>query len=246
MSSNPPQQHCCANKVIHTGTPTGSIKTISNLTCYVTSNYTPNAKKFLFIFTDIFGLDLVNTKLVADTFAEKLDYPVIIMDILNNDIYVLGTDFDAWVANHPPELTTKICADFFKQFKIDHPNTEFLSGIGYCFGAKYLSHYLTSTNPLIDVGAFAHPSFVSDEELEAINKPLIISCAENDDIFSKDLRFKSEEILKKNKIHYQLDLYSNTNHGFAVRGDLNDPLVKYAAEKALIDQVYWFKFHENN
>ena len=246
MSSNPPQQHCCANKVIHTGTPTGSIKTISNLTCYVTSNYTPNAKKFLFIFTDIFGLDLVNTKLVADTFAEKLDYPVIIMDILNNDIYVLGTDFDAWVANHPPELTTKICADFFKQFKIDHPNTEFLSGIGYCFGAKYLSHYLTSANPLLDVGAFAHPSFVSDDELKAISKPLIISCAETDKIFPKDLRSKTEEILQNNKVHYQLDLYSHTTHGFAVRGDMNDPLVKYAAEKALIDQVYWFKFHENN
>ncbi|KAH3676507.1 hypothetical protein OGATHE_001497, partial [Ogataea polymorpha] len=58
---------------------------------------------------------------------------------------------------------------------------------------------------------------------------------------SDDLRAKTLEILQKKNIRYQIDLYSGTSHGFSVRGDLSDPVIKYAVEKALLDQIHWFR-----
>ncbi|KAG0680626.1 hypothetical protein C6P40_000907 [Pichia californica] len=251
MSSNPPSENCCAKVTLHSGKPQGSIEKIGNLNCYVTSNFNFNSEKYLFIFPDIFGIELVNTQLVADKFSDCLNYPVIIIDIVNNDPFKLDglLDFPQWKINHPVELTVNLIKEFFIDFEKNLKNNEtkakFLAGIGYCFGAKYLSHYLTKDG-LLDVGAFAHPSFVDEDELSAIRKPLIISCAETDSIFPRDLRFKSEEILSNSKIPYQIDLYSQTEHGFAVRGDMTVPQVKYAAEKALTDQVLFFKFHDSS
>lgn len=244
MASLPPQA-CCAKVVFQDGTPKGQVQKVCDLDCYVTENYSESAKKFLFVFTDIFGLELVNTRLVADRFAACLGYPVIIMDILNGNPFRLdgSMTFESWTPKHTPELTHAITKKFFDAFKVKFPDTVFLAGIGYCFGAKYLAPYLTSEG-LFDAGAFAHPSFVSSEALEAISKPLVLSCAEEDKIFPRDLRIKSQEILEKNKVHYQFDLFSHVSHGFTVRGDLSIPEVKYAAEKAFTDQVLWFQYHD--
>ena len=34
-----------------------------------------------------------------------------------------------------------------------------------------------------------------------------------------------ENVFKKNKIEYQIDKYPGTEHGFAVRGNENDPII---------------------
>ncbi len=244
MSSNPPQESCCAKVTFHGGAPKGLISTIAGLPCYTTSDFSKTTEKVLVIFTDIFGLGLNNTKLAADSFAAHLGYPVIIPDIFNNVPYVMGNDFNEWRVNHPADVTDGILKGFFEKFKTELSSVKFVAGIGYCYGASFLVDYLTKESGMINVGAFAHPSSISDEKLKAIDKPLIISCAETDPVFTKELRYKSEDILKENKIHYQFDLYSHTEHGFAVRGDLSIPEVRYAAEKALKDQVDFFKFHE--
>lgn len=246
MSCLPPQS-CCAKVVFQQGTPKGQIKKLCGLECYVTENYSESAKKFLFLFTDIYGLGLVNTLLVADRLGSCLDYPVIVMDFLQNDPYVSGgaQTLDAWLGAHTPEVITPILEKFFTAFKSSFPDTTFLAGIGYCFGARYLAPYLTADG-LLHAGAFAHPSFVSEEAFDAIRKPLLLSCAEVDTIFPREARFKSEEILQKNKLHYQFDIFSQVSHGFTVRGDLSVPEVKYAAEKALTDQVLWFRYHDKS
>lgn len=41
-------------------------------------------------------------------------------------------------------------------------------------------------------------------------------------------------------IPWQINLYSDTEHGFAVRADLTQPAVKYAKEQAFLQAVYWF------
>ena len=95
----------------------------------------------------------------------------------------------------------------------------------------------------IKAGFVAHPSFVDEEELAAINGPLSIAAAEVDGIFPAEKRHKSEEILVQTKVPFQINLYSGTEHGFAVKGDPAVKSQKFAKEKAFLQAVEWFEEH---
>lgn len=92
----------------------------------------------------------------------------------------------------------------------------------------------------IAVGYVAHPSFVEEEELAAISGPLAISAAETDTIFPSEKRHRSEEILKEVGQPYQINLFSQVEHGFAVRCDPSIKVQKFAKEQAFLQAVTWF------
>ncbi len=92
----------------------------------------------------------------------------------------------------------------------------------------------------VDVGFFAHPSFVEESELAAIQGPLSIAAAETDQIFPAEKRHKSEEIMVKTKQPYQINLYSGVVHGFSVRCDTSKKVEKFAKEQAFLQAVNWF------
>jgi len=95
----------------------------------------------------------------------------------------------------------------------------------------------------IEVGYFAHPSFVDEEELAAITGPLSIAAAETDSIFTTEKRHKSEDILKRTGQPYQINLYSGVEHGFSVRGDVSNRAQRWAKEQAFFQAVAWFDEH---
>ena len=120
-------------------------------------------------------------------------------------------------------------------------NCKKISGVGYCFGAKYVVRHLLPQAGKIDVGYIAHPSFVEEEELAAIKGPLSISAAEIDSLFTTEKRHKSEEILKAAGVPYQINLFSGVQHGFAVRCDLTIKENKFAKEAAFLQAIQWFE-----
>lgn len=95
----------------------------------------------------------------------------------------------------------------------------------------------------ISVGYVAHPSFVEEDELRAISGPLSIAAAQTDKIFPANLRHRSEEILIETGKPFQINLFSGVEHGFAVRGDPNDKVVRFAKEQAFYQAVQWFDEH---
>jgi dienelactone hydrolase len=100
--------------------------------------------------------------------------------------------------------------------------------------------YVVRHSPAIDVGFFAHPSFVEEEELASFKGPLAIAAAETDAVFPAEKRFKSEEILKNGGQPYQITLYSHVVHGFAVKSDFSKKVEKFAYESAFKQAVSWF------
>jgi len=86
----------------------------------------------------------------------------------------------------------------------------------------------------------AHPSFVDAKELKGMLAPLTIAAAETDHIFPAEKRREAEDILKDHHIPYQLTLYSDVAHGFAVRGDMKNSREKFAKESAFLQHVQWF------
>jgi len=95
----------------------------------------------------------------------------------------------------------------------------------------------------IDVGYVAHPSFVEEGELRAIEGPLSIAAAETDQIFPAEKRHKSETILVETKQPYQINLFSGVSHGFSVRCDTSKKHEKFAKEQAFLQAVTWFNEH---
>ncbi len=61
--------------------------------------------------------------------------------------------------------------------------------------------------------------FILTSELE----PLFLSCTDEDHTFSTQDRRKAMDILQTEKKSYQLQLFTKIAHGFALRGDLNNP-----------------------
>jgi hypothetical protein len=71
---------------IHEGVPTGNFETVHGLRTYVSNpKEASSGKQDTVIFlSDIFGVDLVNTKLVADEWAGQ-GYKVLLPDLFDND-----------------------------------------------------------------------------------------------------------------------------------------------------------------
>jgi dienelactone hydrolase len=111
--------------------------------------------------------------------------------------------------------------------------------IRYCFGAPYVCNELAGDQ--MTAGAFAHPAFLKEHhfrnlkskcqerlgrggrKLIDITEPLLLSCAEVDHTFGADSRRQAIDMLIEDKKTFQVQLFSGVAHGFALRGDMENP-----------------------
>ncbi|KAI0159311.1 dienelactone hydrolase [Pestalotiopsis sp. NC0098] len=252
MASHPPGD-CCGQGFKHEGEPEGQfVKVASKWDGYLAtpSHGTEHKDVSILYIPDILGL-YNNAKLLADQFAVR-GYRTLVVDVLNGDPAPLnfhsepGFHLPTWVSEgtggknpHTKEAIDPIVSAALTWLR-EELGAKKIGAVGYCFGAKYVVRHLVSD---IDAGFIAHPSFVDEDELAAITKPLSIAAAETDSIFPAELRHKSEEILIQSGVPYQLNLFSSVSHGFAVRCDLQQKDQRFAKEQALLQAVAWFDHH---
>nr|KMM71168.1 dienelactone hydrolase family protein [Coccidioides posadasii RMSCC 3488] len=244
MASNPPQE-CCGRGFKHEGNPAGEIKEI-NGKCKVLSSVrqspnllllsrrNQNPDHAILYLSDIMGI-YSNSQLLADSLASQ-GYLVMMPDFFRGEPWTLNSDMSklmGWDIDPIVEAAVKYLREEKGYKKI--------AAVGYCFGAKYVCRFMKQGK--IDVGFIAHPSFVTDEELAGITGPLSIAAAETDRVFPTELRHKSEEILKKTGLPYQINLFSGVEHGFAARADLSQRQAVFARDQAFNQAVTWFKWH---
>jgi len=244
MASNPPGA-CCATGFRHTGETFGTISTIEEIESYTVGDI--NSKKILFLFIDVFGIKIPNPQLLADQFSEA-GYLVFVPDLFEKDPYegdIMSPNpppgknfFSDWLPKHTPEIVAPIATKFVDAV-LKKYSPQYVATVGYCFGAKLSIELLG--NGKANIAALAHPSFITIDEVKAIKGPIIILGAEDDVIYTEELRNKTEATLKEIKATYHTTLTGGVSHGFAIRGDLSIPMVKYAKEKAFTDTLQWFE-----
>lgn len=139
---------------------------------------------------------------------------------------------------HGPDQVDPIVEKVINEMKSNMGVTK-IGAVGYCFGARFVARFAAQDKG-IEIACMAHPSFVGADELKAMITPLSIAAAETDQIFPVDKRHETEDILREQDIPYQICLYSDCQHGFAVRGDPANPRVKFAKEAAFLQHVQWF------
>ncbi|KAI1387121.1 dienelactone hydrolase [Hypoxylon trugodes] len=245
MASNAPGD-CCVKGVRHDGEPTGTLIKIDTHDAYQATPDPSKAKDAaILIIPDVISI-WQNSKLIADQFAAN-GYYTLIIDVFNGDAMSLnrpeGFDFFGWLNKgstgdnpHTKEAVDPIVEKAIKFLK-GEKGFKKIGAVGYCFGAKYVCRHFRNG---IQAGFVAHPSFVEEEELEGFKAPLSIAAAETDEIFPAEKRHRSEQILAKNGLPYQINLYSQVVHGFAVRCDPSKKIQRFAKEQAFFQAVTWF------
>ncbi|KAI9800551.1 MAG: hypothetical protein M1825_004100 [Sarcosagium campestre] len=86
----------CYTGTLHSGTPSGRVTKVHGLPTYIASPSGGAPKGLIIIISDAFGWSLPNTRILADTYAQKGNFLVYVPDFMNgytlpNHIYGLST-----------------------------------------------------------------------------------------------------------------------------------------------------------
>ncbi|KAF2710048.1 alpha/beta-hydrolase [Pleomassaria siparia CBS 279.74] len=236
-----PASSCPA--VSNEGTPTGEFKNVSGIQIYHSyPGETANASNAILFISDIYGVPLLQNKLLADSLA-RAGYLVIFPDLFKGDAVPVSSpegtlNLTEWRTRHPTEEIDSIVASTITYIRSEL-GVQRIGGVGYCFGGKYVPRFLADGKG-IDVGFIAHPSGLLATEIQSIAGPISIAAGELDTAFNVTGRRAAEDILTAKNTTYQTTLYAGAPHGFAVRVDLNIPRQKYAKESSFVQAIRWF------
>ncbi|KAK3399369.1 Alpha/Beta hydrolase protein [Sordaria brevicollis] len=246
-----------ASVVAHDGTAKGTYEVHNNITMYI--SHPPSCKPStaagagdktaILYLTDVFGLKLPQNLLLADSFA-RAGYLTVAPDLFNGepapgDINTPGFNTTLFLSLHGTNATDPIIASTISYLRTTLGVTR-IGAAGYCFGGKYAFRFLegntnlTAQSETVDAAFTAHPSLLENEEIVAIQGPVAIAAAENDELLPLERKLEIEALLKGTGREYGVNLYSGTNHGFAVRADVSDREQRFAKEGAFLQAVRWF------
>ena len=229
-------------EVLHSGEPAGEFKNISGIQTYHTYPTAPsNSTTAILFITDIFGVPLLENKLLADALTITSS-PVIMPDLFRGDAVPSSNpeallNLTAWSARHPLSDVEAILTNTIQYMRSELGITK-IGAVGYCFGGKYVPRFMAGRG--IDVGFIAHPSGLLESEIQAIGGPISIAAGELDGSFNATARRIAEDILSRKNATYQTNLYSGAPHGFGVRVDVKVPRQKFAKEASFSQAVQWF------
>ncbi|SPO02104.1 related to dienelactone hydrolase family protein [Cephalotrichum gorgonifer] len=228
---------CDTSIIRHEGKTIGEEITYENLTIYVSEAKKSTTTAVLYL-TDVFGIQLPENKLLADSFA-RAGYLTITPDLFAGepapaDLNEPGWSLDDFLAANGEEVIDGRIATAVKYAK-EELGIEKFGVTGYCFGGRYA--FRAGGDALFA----AHPSMLGDEDIAgAAGVPVSIAAAETDSLLSPERRAEIETLLRNSGSAYQLSLYSGTSHGFAVRANVSDPQQKFGKESAFLQAVRWF------
>jgi len=261
----------CTKGFILPGEPAGSILTEFD-GAYFTTGIGPEgpAKRTIVLLTDIFGLPLVNCKLIADHLAKSLSCDVWVPDMFNgeppldsaavghilpdragvpftftNKLRIVGKllpRIGARYRNRPSVVESRTLS-FITKLR-DEKKYEKVGAVGYCFGGMVAVRI--GCTSAVDSIVVCHPGSITLEQIKAIKVPAAWACAEEDHSFSPQIRKQAEEVFSARQgeedfVEYEFKDYKGTAHGFACRPNLDIPEVKEGYEKSQEQTVAWFQ-----
>ncbi|KAK4185406.1 Alpha/Beta hydrolase protein [Podospora australis] len=157
-------------------------------------------------------------------------------------------------AAHPRVLS------FFRSLRESSPPNAKIGAAGFCWGGLHtvlLTHasspeytYATpqgSAKPLIDCAFTAHPSLLTiPRDIERAVQPLSVANGDDDQFMGRQKMEVLVRVLRgKNtdgqEERYEAVVYPGAKHGFAVRGDIGDPLQRERGEGSEEQAVRWFR-----
>ncbi|BFZ53019.1 hypothetical protein PYCC9005_000042 [Savitreella phatthalungensis] len=251
---------CCKTGFRWNGTPSGSIQQVHGLESYVTKSANASGKHVLVFMTDIWSHKLINSQLLADTFADEAgDLVVYMPDLFDGELLdpsclsdpekAKSFDLPAFIGRHPKHGNAKLLAKYIADIRAqENPTT--VGGVGYCYGATG-SVVLAGDGknnpegkPILDYTATAHPSLLDASDIESVKAPALWLSPEHDFMYTAELKDLTQKRHgNKSASEFKYVYFPELSHGFAVRGNPDDAAQKAGLEKAKDEVVAWIKLH---
>ena len=165
--------------------------------------------------------------------------------------------FVMWMSRHKEAPTNKVCMDFLQALRRATPRNQKIGIAGYCWGGRYAIRSGLESNiieldgkkvPLVDAVVAMHPSNLAlPQDVEALVVPTSIGWGVEDQGVKFEQKGKTEEIHSKAKgsgrklPEIEHKVYKPGRHGFAVRGNPDDPQERASLEDSMTQALDWFK-----
>ncbi|KAH9765334.1 DLH domain-containing protein [Citrus sinensis] len=244
---------CCANPP--TLNPTaggGHVENLGGLNAYV--NGSPHSKLAVLLvsdvydanrgFTDGFDNDLGLAVLkLADKIAAAGFY-VAVPDFLHGDPYVpnAGRTLQDWIKDHGTDKAFEEAKPVIHAIK--SKGITAIGAAGFCWGAKVAVQL--AKREFIQAAVLLHPSFVTVDDIKAVEVPTAVLGAEFDQISPPDLLKQFEEVLTaKSEVDGYVKIFPKVSHGWTVRYNVEDKSAVKCAEEAHQDMLEWFAKYVN-
>jgi dienelactone hydrolase len=145
---------------------------------------------------------------------------------------------DMWLARHTPEkVLPRLLAVIHsakEEFADAVANGGGIYAVGYCFGAKYVLLFAGERpdsvlagqenpseaeqgqvvkGPLIKVGAVAHGTQVTPDDIANVRVPMYFVCVKDDPLFPEEVRQAGIERLEKENVEHEVKVYPQVPHG---------------------------------
>ncbi|GJN92376.1 hypothetical protein Rhopal_005406-T1 [Rhodotorula paludigena] len=231
------------------GGPKGKMAELDGVSYYLAEGPKGDKERAIVLASDLFGFGLPNTKLVADWFAENTGLSVFVPDLFEGDYIdtsVIQSQLDA--VEEPMKEKTffgRIAAKLSTSLKTKM-GYQRLGLVGYCFGGS-IAVWLAASDSPIDVSVCYHPSRLTLQDFEAIRKPFMLVCAEEDmsfDGMKPSALVALDKVRSKHSIPVQVwDDNAGTTHGFGCRPNMKRADVRESYEKSNARTKAWFEEH---
>jgi dienelactone hydrolase len=158
----------------------------------------------------------------------SFDGEVVDPDALSDPEKAKNFDLMAFIGRHSKEIRWPEVKASAQELKKKYSK---VGAIGFCYGG-WACFKLAADTSLIDAVSTAHPSLLDKAEVDAVKQPVQILAPENDFAYTEELKKYTLETLPKTGVSWEYIYFPGMQHGFAARGDPNDPKQKEALERA--------------
>lgn len=164
-------------------------------------------------------------------------------------------NFVMWMSRHKFQPTNKLCMDFLQAVRREQYGKPKIGMVGFCWGGRFALRAAMQSSmieiegkkvPLVDAVVALHPSnVVLPDDVENPVVPVSIGWGQEDTNTKIEMKGKVEQVHKANaqagKTLPEIEhiVYKPGRHGFAVRGNPDDPAERKCLEDSEKQALNW-------